>query len=553
MTFDPDAFLAQNDSGFNPDAFLGEAADEIEQKMPDFISWKDRAIVKNFANSPQASLKYMQLRYPNAEFKLDANGEVIGREKGQTKWGQLDPSTMGAMELLRDAGDIAYDVGGAIAQGAATTAGAAAGLPLGGVGALATGSAASAASGAAIEAARQQAGKELGIPQEVSGEDVALSGAVGAIPLLTGVGKVGGRNIRGALGAVWDKTGKPVVTKMQSMATGIPAKNITTLNNNMDELTTLKKQGLTPYLEDIGQRSSEIMQAEKTRLGKAVPEALEQAGQNIDISEAQAVYKEALTRLNNNDYVNDNEKRALMKVVMDFKKHFSKDDVFMFGQQSPKDAFKLQQSLKDSAKFYSQPQNLKQDSGAVRKASQEGYHGLNRAFARATDSASTKAKADYADFMNIDETLPDFEDPQKVFNALTSLDSDKKIVQRETLNRLKDQGPLDLSQDIDKLNAWKSFYGDTGSNIMRQAPLAGVGGSVGGLVGYNTEGGLSGATAGGLIGAGLGGALGNRKALELYLRANRGSQNAANYTKPYLSPAVNQWLLLQQQEEEQIP
>lgn len=159
---------------------------EIIQEMPEDISFYDRFVAKNLAQNKEKQINYLQQKYPEREFALD-KGQVITRPRGASGAFQvLDPEGFD----IQDITDVLTDVGAGVAEAAATAAGAVGGAALGGgIGALPGAAAAGGAAGAGLEALRQYAGKMAGIPQDVSGSDVAISGAFGAAsPFLFGSG-----------------------------------------------------------------------------------------------------------------------------------------------------------------------------------------------------------------------------------------------------------------------------------------------------------------------------------------------------------------------------
>lgn len=166
----------------------------LEESAP--ISAWDRFVVKNFSQSPEKSFNYLQKSYPDLEFEKK-DDRIFARTRGSNEaFKALDPDADGfdgVGEFLQDTGDILWDVGSGIGEGLATAgagiAGAAATAPAGGVGAIPAAMAGGASAGAAAEASRQKIGDWLGLDQEVSGSDVALSAGLGAAsPLLLGTG-----------------------------------------------------------------------------------------------------------------------------------------------------------------------------------------------------------------------------------------------------------------------------------------------------------------------------------------------------------------------------
>lgn len=159
---------------------------EMHPDMTGLQGLKARTVYKALGADPEASLKYLQKEFPKLKFSTDPEGEVLvmSQEPGSKTY-RLDPKGLD----IRDVTDLAYDIPAGVAQGAATAAAGLAAAPAGGVAAIPAAMAASGASGAGLEALRQKLGNLMGIDQEVSGKDVAVSGAFGAAsPLVFGTG-----------------------------------------------------------------------------------------------------------------------------------------------------------------------------------------------------------------------------------------------------------------------------------------------------------------------------------------------------------------------------
>jgi len=127
--------------------------------------WWDRFITKGFAKDPKSGANYLGKKFPDIEFKVSKDGDILYKPHNQVEKGfyQLDPSldqlpsfAEKAQEVFKDvAVDLPVDIAQGLAQGAATAGGALAGgaVPfLGPVGAMAGGLSASTASGAALRA-----------------------------------------------------------------------------------------------------------------------------------------------------------------------------------------------------------------------------------------------------------------------------------------------------------------------------------------------------------------------------------------------------------------
>lgn len=154
---------------------LGAPPEPTQEMHPD-ISFADRAIIKNFSQSPKVSQMYLTKKYPNADVKLSKDGQIMFKRKNEKEYKVLDPSGFDWQDLT----DVGFDVASGIGEGASTIAGGMLGAGAGPVGAVAGGVAAGGAAAGASEALRQKLGQALGLPQEIDSGDVATSAGFGA-------------------------------------------------------------------------------------------------------------------------------------------------------------------------------------------------------------------------------------------------------------------------------------------------------------------------------------------------------------------------------------
>lgn len=265
------------------------------EESPDALSWGDRAIAKNFANSPEAQAAYIRQQYPNQQVTLK-DGNIYMRGNNQEPWKAMDPDTgFFSKDIINDAGDILYDTGAGMVQSAATAASALAGgaatLPSGGWGAIPAAMAGSSASGAAIEAGRQQIGKWAGIPQEIDGGQVGMSGLIGAAaPLVFGAGNI--TKAPALLNATKSKLaeyGDDGLRMLQSQQRGLPGRFMDWAGKNMSMVPKNAIEWYSKYgqkgLDDINNNHfglySEISNAAQQVDGVG-NKLVHEAGQKID-------------------------------------------------------------------------------------------------------------------------------------------------------------------------------------------------------------------------------------------------------------------------------
>ncbi len=178
----------------------GDGEEIIDQMHPD-MSMKSRLVYKNFGQDPDAGLKYLKKENPKFKWKMDTEGNPLGRKEGESAWYKLDPSNL----ELADVGDIAYDIPAGIVQGAATTvaglAGGAATLPAGGWGAIPAAMATSGVTGTGLEAIRQKIGTMMGVGgEELDPKALAITGGISTLlPGAFGTGAAGKQIAKTAL------------------------------------------------------------------------------------------------------------------------------------------------------------------------------------------------------------------------------------------------------------------------------------------------------------------------------------------------------------------
>jgi hypothetical protein len=319
----------------------------VDQAMPEFVSTGDRAIAKNFSNSPESALAFYRQQYPDAEFAL-MDGEVVGKKKGDVKWGQIDPSLKSYFsmktltnpletlkEVGRDIGDVGYDLAAGATQGAATTAGFLSPVPGGAM-------LAGAGSGAALEAGRQAAGQAFGIPQEVSGKDTAIAGGLGALnPLLFGVNKMPG--VANKAASIFGKEGLFNMTAQQEaksgglfkkgidyagpkavkFATGIGEDVQAAYRNNKQYLQDIaKRDGQFGLVDDLSNKVQRTLGEHQTKLGKKVGDAIDTAAGPVDISKAKQVFADRLTFLKSKPYITNAEQAEINSLENYYTKYF---------------------------------------------------------------------------------------------------------------------------------------------------------------------------------------------------------------------------------------
>jgi hypothetical protein len=520
----------------------------IEEMHP-AISTADRAIVKNFANNPEAGVAYLKKQYPDLKIGNDGERYIISAP-GDENNRVLDPNTgFISSDFPRDALDVGYDVASGVGETAAATAGAGAGLLAGGPpGALAGGAAAAGVTGAGADYGRQKIGQMLGIPQEVNKTSVATSGLLsgmtagllGTMPGKKAIEKFATKKIgeglsKEAVQELIDRSGqggikkaylsgtRTVGPKIAETVSGVPAEATRTLGNKFDELTDLNETGVTKLVENAQNKLVRGLGALKREKGEAIGNAIDSAGEKVNLVEAKKIFTDYIDELKG--YEAELPTPALKEQIANAEEEFAR----IFGttespvadQVSARAGFKIQQDLKDVADLQRTKggpmprfaQNASTDEKILAEKGRGAYNILNDEFDRVTDGLTPEAKAEYAKLANLQKNLqPYFNSPERTMQTLSNLDSNSRKILYERLNKLAKEEGIDLTQDAKLLEAYK-YYGkpsldqlSTGgtTSTSRTIPLAIGGSTVGALAGYKLGGGYAGAAAGGALGGKLG-------------------------------------------------
>jgi len=296
----------QNNSGNKPWEKYGQTENFTEEKAD--ISAMDRFIAKNFSQSPETTKAFLQNKYPEMEIKLK-EGRIFAAKKGEKDFKALDPETgFFSSDFLADAGDVAYDVGSGIAEGAATAAGGIAGAPFGGAGAIPGAMIAGGAASAGSEAIRQRLGQAMGVPQEVSMDDVKMAGGIGAVsPLLFGTGasakqiaKAGIKEStqKGILGKAYKKLTRDILPSIGSTISGADKEALKTYIKDPSVIREVA-ENVFQNTDEAVSRAKEIVRQEKSVVGQQMNEHMRESGKSIDIVDLKQKLRGKITELEN--------------------------------------------------------------------------------------------------------------------------------------------------------------------------------------------------------------------------------------------------------------
>lgn len=206
------------------------------------------------------------------------------------------------------------------------------------------------------------------------------------------------------------------------------------------------------------------------------------------------------------------------------------------------EAFQLQQRLRDISEMYKMPTTKqiapsfskdRYEDKAIKSTASAAYEAINDELDRASGGLTKELKDQYKDLMILRRQLqPKFKDEQTTINTLTNIDKQSNAVLRERLKKLSDKYGIDLSKDIDALQA-TAYYANPSQELIktgRSVPLAAAGGAVGYALGNELGGGQA-----GFIGAAVGG-MGARQLAspatlkKILLKGQKASKAMENYT-----------------------
>lgn len=567
----------------------------IQEMHPD-ISTMDRLIVKNFGNDPGVWEREIKKRYPDLQVQRK-DSQILVKKPSESQFRVLDPDT-GALssDILGDIGDVSFDTAAGLIEGSGRVLGGLGGSLAGPLGVLGGQAAAGGIASGAMESLRQAGGQALGLDQDFSLPDIAIStGLGGALPVAGSALKATGRGI------------KDLAIKGLDMASGVPEKAIKAYAKKPDffdvEMAPIGK--LSEYTEKVGSDIYSALKTKKDDISKQFADIFENTGGAVDLSDTKKPFQalmESAEKLVTERPTPDNLER-LADAKSTFKNLFepvSKEELKLLkdsGEISSKMLKEINQSqlagkfnnvnvqtamdLKD--RLAGLADFLKQGKGSMvqtsrhsasksvadKKASNaaaDALFSVNKAIDNVTEGKSKEVRELWKQQKSIEDFLiPKFRTPEVAEKTLRNLGN---ATNQGTADRIakvdKALGTniLDRAAEFEALKYFRkpsklpiSQQGVSG--LARTAGGATLGGSLGALAGYQTGGGYTGATIGGIGGMGLGAAMFSPSMVKRYIKAGLKGQQ---YISPLLqSPSVNygvalpaaksSWQILRDEEE----
>lgn len=592
--FDPDAYLAQKqkpagDGGFDPDSYLTGKARQgqnvVVQEMHPAFSTTDRWKVKNFANNNEASVNYLQKKYPQLEVAVDRNGQIKARSRDGSDGGVykvLDPDkgfpgNLNPLsgEFYRDLGDIAYDVVDAGATGIATLAGGLAGGLAGSApGALAGGAAAGGSTSALMNALKQGIGKLSGIEQDFDPTDVAIAGGAGvASPLLFGTGgnvagKLGKKiigdrlndagklalqkNQRGGIGRAVDRWGKPMLAKIGAASSGATSQDLMTTGKHLSKIRKLENdpKAITNFTQEAGKLVGDKSREAKQASWKAYSDAVKNTDTRVSVDDVLTPLRQAFEEAKGlSDELGTEAGEQLTKQLEGLKRSlFVKAKT---GEQlteiSPLAASKLSQQLGVAAEYGSlKPVNMGlggQLSGLSAEEQQIAIIAgkmknlLDKNLDSVLPDNAMAARRQYGYLSDLETRARDLiKNPKQAFSNLRNADKMGRMPDAELFGELDSVLGTDLVDRAQLMSAFGKFNKKTAATVpisnagststSRSIPLAAVGGGLGYWAGSSQGGeGRGSGVIGGLLGGAAGGFLGSPAMMRRLIEAGLAGGN----------------------------
>ncbi len=536
----------------------------VNLEEPAQVSALDRFFVKNFQKDAESGKKYLQKKYPGAKI-FEHGSELFIKLPKEEQYKPLDPSGFpeSFKEAAQDIGDIAYDV----ASGVATAAGTASG----GLAAPLTG----AATAAGSEALREKIGQLAGLPQEISPEQVGISGALGA------AFPAAGQALSKVTKPAYEFATRTVAPKISEYLSGVPS-NI--YKKYIEKPELIKKVAQDPNLEidlisDI-QKALRPLDKKVSEIGKEQELILSKASTPVNISSVKQSIKEKIAGLqgkiaDENIGPNSVEGEALQGLQDFYQKRLTnkvgenlleKPDLV-----SPKAAYSLKKSLEDLAEAGTSGADISKVASKSQKEIMSTGIEAQRILGDTLKEqipglAETQGK--YAKAIAARQTAASFfGDPKKSEQTIRSFGGDSKKYLRAQLS--KNLSKEDAMNLVDKIETYQaanllgtksamlpiSAQGTTSTT--RSLAAAGIGAGLGGYLGRSAdEGGAAGSalgyTAGGALGAMLGGPAAQRAYYNALIRSEAlGKQATPALRQLYyqqLAPAAKSaWETLQEE------
>lgn len=211
-------------------------------------------------------------------------------------------------------------------------------------------------------------------------------------------------------------------------------------------------------------------------------------------------------------------------------------------------AFDLQKKLKQAAAFET---GMTPETLSVKGSARGAYSELNKSFDKATNGLSQDAKDNFSKIVGIENELGNnFDTAQKAYNTATGLNAKGKKMLAERLKKLSGDGLLDITDEIETLQAYNAFANPSltpvgfrgATSTSRSVPLSVGMGGLGAMAGGAVAGPV-GAGVGLTLGAGTGNLLGSPTMIKNIIKRGRILENKLDLKSNEAINNISQFLL----------
>jgi hypothetical protein len=542
----------------------------LDERSPD-VSFADRAIAKNLAQSPEKQVEFLQKQYPHLKVQLMGSDVLVGDGRTMRK---LDPSTL----ELEDISDLGSDVAAGITSTLGGLGGGMAGAAVGGVGAVPGALAGTAAAGAGTEALRQKLGAYFGIPQEVSATDAALEGGLNAAGALAfGTGKIPGvkEEFKGAIRGAWNTA----IPKITGMWTGVEDDVLKTYVNpqTREGVDKLIDGGRMEFTDNLVERIRSSVGKEQREIGERLKGSIDSAGDMVNLSKTKQAFESHIDQLAQ-QYARvptPDNKAALDAAKKTYLDNFGSTvstagplteagdapRALIPDEMLPSDAWKLQDRLKDVGDLRKtaggvagrHSGNATAEEKAMANVGLDAYRSVGDELGRVTEGRSPELKSQYSDFKDMVSALnPSLRTDQNAYQTFTNLEGKSKTAFREALEKLSKKTGEDFSGDINQLQA-ADYFGNKswfpvssgGTTSTSKTPIAMI---AGGLVGRAVGTSVGAPGLGTVVGAGAAGLTAGPRGVRAAIKATdpfraAADQMGAVMDVPGVTPTVREIIM----------
>lgn len=555
----------------------------IQEQHPD-ISFKERFLAKNFANTPEDQINYLRKQHPDLDVQM-LNNQIVARKPDEKAYKVLDPDLSVKQminpknwgENLKDIADIGTDVG--IGAGSATAGGIAAGASAftpAAPAAIPIAMAASGATGAGLEALKQKIGQKMGIPQNIDPAQIIQSGVINAVsPALLGTGasaaklaakaaekglseealNLAAKDQQGLIGIGTNYAKNKLLPGIAESVSGVPAQATRTLAKQSEAIQNLDENGVMDVATSAYDKLRNGLAANKAEVGAKLGKLVKDLGPDasVDLTKTKGLLDNQIQKLSTSELANTPAVQSQIQELLDARNQIftelapgAKTPIEMNDRVSPQKAFELQGKLSEMGNY--PKTNAKGLMSTVsgtpvekqwQSAARGAYDEINNELSRLTEGQSGNLKSQYKSYIDLQKNLNTyFKNPETTYKNLATMESPSKKFASETLDKVKEatKGAVDITPEKDLLQAYK-YYGNPSTTPISSKGATGTARSmvpkmIGAGIGYKV---------GGYPGAAVGGAFADKivspAAIKQY---TLGASSVANTLDPYLNTQVGQ-------------